>query len=259
MSAGRALRLALLSFVLLVVALQAWSTRSRLRAWDHTLWVAVYPIAGDASPATASHLAALGPGELTPIAEFLAHSGARYALPLDRPVRLELNAPLTALPPEPPADRSLLGVVWWSLKLRWWAGAQERNSAGPPGELRLFIVYHDPALSPRVPHSLALPEAQLGVVHAFADPRQAATNAVVIAHELLHTLGATDKYDPLTTLPRHPDGYADPDLMPLHPQERAELMGGRIPRSAQRAEIPSSLDEVVVGPLTAREIGWATP
>jgi hypothetical protein len=259
MSAWRALRIGALLLVLAAVALQAWLTRSRLHAWDHTLWVAVYPIAGDDSAATAAHLAALSPAELAPIGDFMALNAASFGLALDRPVRLELSAPLASLPPAPPAAPGALGVIRWSLELRWWAAAQERASADPPGELRLFVVFHDPKRSPRVPHSLALPKAQIGVVHAFADARLAATNAVVIAHELLHTLGATDKYDLATSLPTYPDGYAAPDARPLYPQERAELMGGRIPLSARRAEIPPSLEQVVVGPTTAREIGWVAP
>ena len=43
-------------------------------------------------------------------------------------------------------------------------------------------------------------------------------NDMVIAHELLHTLGATDKYDPVNNAPRFPDGYGDPQQMPLYPQ-----------------------------------------
>ena len=35
-------------------------------------------------------------------------------------------------------------------------------------------------------------------------------NNVIVAHEILHTFGATDKYDPATTQPRYPDGYAEP-------------------------------------------------
>ena len=54
---------------------------------------------------------------------------------------------------------------------------------------------------------------------------------MVIAHELLHTLGATDKYDLRTNQPAHPDGFAEPDREPLYPQSFAELMGGRIPVS----------------------------
>lgn len=34
------------------------------------------------------------------------------------------------------------------------------------------------------------------------------------------------------------------------------IMGGRIPLSPGKAEIPLGLDQVVVGPATAAEIGW---
>ncbi|MEY2854423.1 MAG: hypothetical protein RL030_1555, partial [Pseudomonadota bacterium] len=33
-------------------------------------------------------------------------------------------------------------------------------------------------------------------------------------------------------------------------------MGGRIPVTRQESEIPYSLEEVLVGPITAREIAW---
>jgi hypothetical protein len=72
----------------------------------------------------------------------------------------------------------------------------------------------------------------------------------------LHTLNATDKYDLSTTLPIYPEGYAEPEKTPLHPQAFAELMGGRIPRSETSAEIPNSLKHTLIGDITAREIGW---
>jgi hypothetical protein len=81
-------------------------------------------------------------------------------------------------------------------------------------------------------------------------------NAVVIAHELLHTLGATDKYDPGTDAPLFPDGYGDPDQRPLYPQAAAEIMAGRRMLSPARWEQPDSLDEVVIGRATALEIRW---
>lgn len=252
----KAIRVGLLLLVLAVVALKALLWRQRLAAWDHTLWVAVYPIAGDDSPATRDYIAALRAADFDPIEEFMAREAASHALPLDRPLRLELAPALAELPPAPPADRSPLAVAWWSLGLRRWAARMESSVDAPSGELSVFVVYHDPQRSPRVPHSLALPEARLGVVHAFADRRQDGPNAVVVAHELLHTVGATDKYDPATSQPRHPDGYAEPDADPLFPQALAELMGGRVPLSPTRAEIPASLGEVVVGAATAREIGW---
>ncbi len=107
-----------------------------------------------------------------------------------------------------------------------------------------------------VPHSLGLQKGLLGVVYGFADEAQDEQNAIVIAHEVLHTLGATDKYDPRSGLPVFPDGYADPDAQPRHPQEVAEIMAGRIPVSTERAEMPESLADVVVGPRTATEINW---
>ena len=36
-------------------------------------------------------------------------------------------------------------------------------------------------------------------------------------------------------------------------------MGGRIPISERRADIPASLEQVVIGPATALEIGWLRP
>jgi hypothetical protein len=81
-------------------------------------------------------------------------------------------------------------------------------------------------------------------------------NNAVIAHELLHTLGATDKYNPADDSPRFPDGYGDPRQVPLYPQLFAELMAGRRMLSASRWVQVRSLDEAVVGPATAREIRW---
>ena len=85
---------------------------------------------------------------------------------------------------------------------------------------------------------------------------QADANQVVISHELLHTLGATDKYDLSTNQPLYPQGYAEPYKLPRYPQEMAELMAGRIPVSASQAEQAESLRDVTIGELTAREINW---
>jgi len=73
---------------------------------------------------------------------------------------------------------------------------------------------------------------------------------------LLHTLGATDKYQALDDAPRFPEGFGDPQQIPLFPQRYAELMAGRRMLSADRWQQAESLDEVVIGPATAREIRW---
>jgi hypothetical protein len=120
----------------------------------------------------------------------------------------------------------------------------------------MFVLYHDPDRVTRVGHSLGLQKGLIGVVNAFASQAQAAQNDVVIAHELLHTLGATDKYDPRTDQPTFPDGYAEPEHQPLLPQAYAEIMAGRVPVTENEAEMPLSLDVVLIGTKTAREINW---
>ena len=79
---------------------------------------------------------------------------------------------------------------------------------------------------------------------------------MVITHELLHTLGATDKYDLATNQPLYPEGYAEPDQQPLFPQEKAEIMAGRIPLSETKAAMPEGLTHTLIGEKTAREIKW---
>ena len=127
---------------------------------------------------------------------------------------------------------------------------------GPDPDIQIFVVYHDPQLHGSVGHSVGLQKGLVGVVNAYASRRMAGSNNVIIAHELLHTLGATDKYDPRNDLPMYPAGYADPDRDPLHPQDQAEIMGGRIPLAPGKAAIPRSLAQTVIGPATANEIGW---
>ena len=78
----------------------------------------------------------------------------------------------------------------------------------------------------------------------------------MIAHELLHTLGATDKYDLSDDEPRFPDGYGDPRQVPLFPQQTAELMAGRRMVAPDRWQQVGGLDEVVLGSATAAEIRW---
>jgi hypothetical protein len=96
----------------------------------------------------------------------------------------------------------------------------------------------------------------LAVVHAFASPRLGGQNQVVMVHELLHTLGASDKYDPATERPLYPDGFVDPQQQPLYPQYRAEVMAGSIPLSETRWEMARNLNEVEIGFKTAQEIKW---
>jgi len=149
----------------------------------------------------------------------------------------------------------VLKVIWWSLQFRYFALANSPSTSVKP-DIRLYLLYHDPQTNPRLAHSTALNKGRIGRVNLFADKSYAKKNLVVLAHELLHTVKATDKYDLSTGLPSFPDGFAEPDKQPLLPQQFAELMGGRIPLTESTAEIPKSLRLTLIGQKTAQEIGW---
>jgi hypothetical protein len=251
----RSVRILVLLLVLLVVALNSWQTRYRSRSWHVPLYAAIYPIAADESPVTARYLAALDADRFKPIDEFFVREAQRYRVGEQQPVKTRLRVELHERPPQRAATAGFLATAWWSLKLRFWAW-HVSGHVKEPEDIRMFVLYHDPALTPEVPHSLGLTQGLIGVVYAFASPDMNGANDVVISHELLHTVGASDKYLPGSDAPRFPDGYGDPNQAPLYPQRTAEIMAGRRMLSAAQWQQADSLDEVVIGPATAFEIGW---
>jgi hypothetical protein len=250
------LRVAILLLVLLVVALTTWQDRYLSTRWHDPLYIAIYPIAADDSPVTRAYLAALDAERFKPIDQFFAREAGRYHLHASEPIRTRLRSALQVGPPQRAADAGLLATALWSLRLRYWAW-RVSGHAHEPEDIRMFVLYHDPALTPTVPHSLGLTKGLIGVVYAFAAPEMNGENNVVIAHELLHTVGATDKYNAGNDAPRFPDGYGDPAQTPLYPQRKAELMAGRRMLAPDQWQQAVSLDEVVIGPATALEISWS--
>ena len=251
----RALRITVLLLVLLVVAGQAWIDRVSTTSWQHTVFVGAFPVSADGSPATARYLAQLDPGQIDAVGAFLGAEARRYGVGIDEPIALKLNPTLTLPPPALDSGAGVFTRILWSLKLRYYR-YRALAAASPRPKIALFLLYHDPTLTQSLPHSAGLQRGLSAVVHLFASRAQEAQNRIVIAHELLHTFGATDKYDLATGLPKYPEGFADPQLAPRFPQQRAEIMAGRMPLSATEARLPNGLEDERVGPLTAREIGW---
>ena len=251
----RLLRITLLLLVLAVVVSQTWLDRIHTTSWNRTLWIGIYPLNGDGSEVAQRYLSSLRAEDFVDIERFYAREAQRYGVKVADPVHVELYAAPARLPPLLPQGAGVLTTVWWSLKLRWYAHAAQTGGRAP-SDIRVFVLYHDPATTPRVPHSLGLEKGLIGVVYAFADRGAQGGNAIVIAHEVMHTLGATDKYDPDTDMPIYPQGFAEPSRQPRYPQPLAEIMAGRRALSPAQAEMPDNLRAVVVGPLTAAEIRW---
>ncbi len=250
----RKLRVVILLLILATVVQQVWLDKVDL-AWKRNFYVAVYPVNADSSAKVGAYLRTLTADDFEPVAEYFAEEAAPYQLGLRRPIELQLGAPVDEVPPEPPAGEGALSAIIWSLKFRYFAWANSPKVNVKP-DIRMYLLYHDPATQPELSHSTALSKGRIGRVNLFGDSEYRQQNLVILAHELLHTLNATDKYDLSTTLPIYPDGYADPERAPLYPQDFAELMGGRIPQSEVRAEIPKNLGQTLIGDITAREIGW---
>ncbi len=247
-------RIAALAILLLIVATGALLDRLVTASWGRTLIVGVFPIAADDSPVTARYIRSLQKTDFGDIEQFFAREARFFRLALARPLQIELYPQAVDHPPRLPPRAGTLATMSWSLRMRWFAW---RATRGRAAQIRVFVLYHDPARTTSVPHSLGLQKGLIGVVYAFADQEMNGSNNVVIAHELLHTLGASDKYDAATNLPVFPDGYGDPTAQPRYPQRDAEIMAGRRAISSGQAEMPLDLDSVVVGEKTAQEIGWA--
>jgi len=245
----------LLLGLLLLVSTTTCQDRLRSTRWRVPLYAAIYPIAADGTAVTRAYLAGLDPERFQPIDRFFAREAARYGVTIEDPIKTRLRRELSERPPDRPSGAGVLETMLWSLELRYWAW-RVSGHVREPEDIRLFVLFHDPKITATVPHSLGITKGLIGVVYAFSAPEMSGANDVVIAHELLHTLGATDKYDPASNAPRYPDGYGDPHEMPLYPQRTAELMAGRRVLSPTRWVQVDDLDDVVIGPATALEIRW---
>jgi hypothetical protein len=167
---------------------------------------------------------------------------------------MELGTEIREQPPLLAATPGMLDVMLWSIRMRWWAGSIAGPQDDPDPDVRIFVRYHAPDDKLVLENSVGLQKGMVGIVNAYSGKPYGGMNNVIIAHEFLHTLGATDKYNPADGMPVYPLGYAEPDRDPLYPQRHAEIMGGRIVASETEAMIPKSLKYVTIGPTTAGEI-----
>lgn len=250
----KAIRISILLFVLTFVVLSTWLSQARSTDWNNSLWVKIYPINADGSEATSRYINSLEVRTFEEIESFVAREAARYGKTVARPVRMELGRPIVEQPPTLNSSMSVLGVMLWSLKMRWWVGSVTNNQDDIEPDVSIFVRYHRAEGVFILEDSVGVQKGMFGIVNAYTGRRHNGRNNVIIAHEFFHTLGASDKYEPSTGQPLAPDGLAEPDRTPLYPQRFAEIMGGRIALATDDAVIPQSLKFARIGPLTASEI-----
>ncbi|MFK8053945.1 MAG: hypothetical protein AB8F65_13345 [Woeseiaceae bacterium] len=251
---AKAIRITILMTILIFVAVSTYLTQQRTTDWDLTLRVRVYPINADGHPATDAYIRSLSPDNFEPVEAFMHREAKRYDDSVYQPVQIELGPQIVEQPPKLAEAPNVLDAILWSLKMRWWAGSVTDEFEDYQPDVRIFVRYHEPNGRLMLEDSVGVRKGMFGIVNAYTGRRNRGRNQVVFTHELLHTIGASDKYDPRNNQPIALDGLGEPDRSPLYPQRYAEIMGGRVALSATTAEIPSSLAKTVIGQSTAREI-----
>ena len=255
-SKARHIRYLVLLIILLVVAgHEAWVKYS-VASWDDTLQVRIYAINGDARNATDLYVDKLKTADFSEIEKFVNSEAKRYGIPIEA-AKISFGGELFDHPPQPPVRGSAIGNILWSLKFRFWALYWQFTADSTPADINLFVNYFDVAKTQALQHSVGLRGGLIGLINAFASKDYQGSNNVVIAHELMHTFGASDKYA-AGGEPVYPEGYADAYQDPLYPQLRAEIMGGRIPLGQTQSKMPEGLSNVAVGVITALELNWPT-
>ena len=233
--------------------------RKRVRtSWERPIRVGIVMLAGEGANVNVDHWRrGLGTLSSRLDAEMRRWRGAGKP-----PFQFELVGPFRwdgAFPLPPPsdhfADRALYMLGLWRVlrDIDGVAGVDQSN-----WDVRLYVF------GARVPgwygsfaEGVGIQNGEVALVRVSAGG-DISLPLQVIGHELLHTVGASDKYDDGGHA-LEPEGLVEPERAPRYPQVHAEWMVGEVPVSPGAGISPSSLDDLSVGPVTAREIGWAPP
>lgn len=255
-TAFRIFRIICLLTVFVALAFYAKKQKLKSRSWSEPIQIVIYPINGDDSPEVEEYIEQLNGHVFDEIDQFFQNEAKHYSLAIQEPTSTYLGKIIRQHPPiSPKPNANYAEIAWWGIKFRYWVYRNTPDDASNLHRVRIFLNYYESTKDRLLKHSLGLDKGLLAIVHAFASEDQEQQNNVVIAHEFLHTVGATDKYN-VNNQPVFPDGYAEPDNFPLFPQNLAEIMAAKIPTSATNSEMAENLEQCIIGEKTAKEINW---
>lgn len=257
-------RVGILLFILFLVVLYAIRDVRSRRArneWKAPVDVAIVLVHVTGTDAPEEEAIIAFRDRVPALADRLAAEAVRTRPGLERPFRFRVFGPVDAPQAPRPASDGIVDLARYAWDQRGWLRGIDPAAGVVPDhfDTRIYVEAHRPASEQR---SFVEGESQeggrIGVVAVELDPSMADFTLFVVAHELLHTLGATDKYGP-DGAALDPQGLAEPLLVPRYPQRYAEVMARSRPLAPGREKVPASLAELAVGPLTAQEIGWSAP
>jgi hypothetical protein len=255
------IRVAALLVVLAGVLLYAYEDVSRRRArneWTRTLAVGL--VVARRGPVDDAAVGALR-DRARALEDLLAAEAERYRGPGGpRPFEVVVFGPVnvTQGPPAPEGDGVIDLARYAYAKARYAARIDEAAGVTRGLDVRIYLVARPGREgAPNFVEGSSEQGGRAGFVEVDLHPTMVDFALFVFAHELGHTLGATDKYDDAGAT-MIPSGLAEPDAVPRFPQRFVELMARGRPTGPGTERPPDSLRELRVGPVTAREIGWST-
>lgn len=250
-------RVGFLLGVLVAVAVYAWKDVHDRRArneFERSLDVALVLVRdGELDPADLERLESRVPILSERLREaFRAHRGEEH-----QPFSFVVHGPVALEEPLPVPAEGLVAALRYAYQLYRFTHDVDARASVASGdfESRIYLVLRSPSDRGLV-EGMSEQGGRIGIALAELDSSTIDLALFVSAHELFHTLGATDKYDPATGRALEPDGFAEPGRIPLWPQRYVELMARNRPVAPGRELRPESLDELWVGKKTAGEIGW---
>lgn len=250
-------RTAILLALLVGVIVWAWEDRQRhddRREWRVPLRVGIFVIQdGDVDPGALAGLGGRAEEMMSILeAEYRRHGGdiSPFELRVLGPV------PLPEVLPELKNDDFLERVEFTYRMWKFQRSVTESlGQATNDIDVSILLVTR-PARGKeaRIFEGIAAQDGDFGVVQVELGQDTVDLAVITAVHEMLHTVGAQDKYDPVTGEAEYPAGFFDPKTR--YPQRYMEIMAHDIPLAEGKSRLPSLVGEVRVGDLTAREIGW---
>lgn len=249
--------------IVIVVAARIYYHDNKKFDWDRTYNVALIEVAYGSKESTRT-LSSNGKEILQQSLEKWFESEAKRVYNSQiKPFRFEILGPAfnEKTPPTLPTENDSLWTRYkqTSAFIKFFNDRFAQTGANPDNfdiKLYLYIYPADKGLDYDKQHSVGTTRGRFGVVFLPIGKQSAGRTTCLIAHEILHTVGASDKYDG-SRLTVYPDGYFFPAQR--YPQQFAEIMALATPIDIGREKDADNLDTSRVGNKTAEEIGWKNP
>ena len=105
------MRVVILLSILFVVLLSTWMNERRLASWERPIWVTVYPMVADNSPATRSHAESIQESTFAGINRFFERELSLYDVSLTPPFNFQIAPVSDELPPAIPDRHDMFAIA----------------------------------------------------------------------------------------------------------------------------------------------------